>query len=431
VARTGRALTPAQHARIRLHLALIPVYLALVWGWTDLARRLPVGPGSEAYRARDFAAIAYIPGAIANRGDATALYDFDRRTAMLAALLEREALERRSLGEGGSAERQTPRYPPFYGPQISVLFSPLARLPYEWALVVWMGITIAVYLACGYAMWRACPRLHDRAAAVGVLLLADATLFYTLSFVQISAIALVCVTGAFFALRADRTFLAGVFIGNLIYKPSLGVAFGVVLICAAVMEREASAERRTVLGAIVGALGQVAIGALFWGPSIVSEYVRTQIRLLPEMRDEFYIHHLHSWRGFFEILGLPNAVAQIGYVVAAAIVLTIAIRAWRSPAPLGVRYAVLLIVTVLVNPHGYVYDSIILMPAYLLLWNAYEGRRPIEWLLYFCYLSPFFTIVALVARLQPSVPALTLLEVEVSRGQAAPANAANVQRTIP
>src|SRR5262245_5329514 len=85
--RAGRALTSAPHARIRLHLALIPVYIALVWGWADLARRLPVGPGSEANRARDFAAIAYIPGQIANQGDASVLYDFDRRTAMLRDLL--------------------------------------------------------------------------------------------------------------------------------------------------------------------------------------------------------------------------------------------------------------------------------------------------------------------------------------------------------
>jgi alpha-1,2-mannosyltransferase len=419
VARTGRDLTPAQHARIRLHLALIPAYIVLVSGWVDLVRRLPVGPGSEGHRVRDFAAIAYIPGVIANQGDASLLYDTERRAAMLRALLPDGPLV---------------RYPPFYGPQISVIFSPLARLPYEWALVAWMAITVAVFMACGYAIWRVCPRLRDRWDAVLVLLLADATLFYTLSFVQISAIALVCVTGAFLALRANRPLLAGVCIGSLIYKPSLGVAFGIVLVFAAATEhfqlwRRASALRSpspgglghfrqreavVVVGAIAGAVAQLAVGALFWGPSIVSEYLRAQIRLIPDMRDEFYIHHLHSWRGFFEILGLPNAVAQTGYVIAAALVLAVAFRCWRSTAPLQVRFAVLLIATVLVNPHGYVYDSIILMPAFLLLWDWAEQQPTgfalkFEWLLYFCYLAPLFTVVALVARLQLSVPALTLL----------------------
>ena len=163
---------------------------------------------------------------------------------------------------------------------------------------------------------------------------------------------------------------------------------------------------------MAGAAAQLAAGALFWGPAIIGDYVRAQIRLIPDMRDEFYIHHLHSWRGFFEILGLPNAVAQAAYVIAAALVLALAVRCWRSAAPLQVRFAVLLVATVLVNPHGYVYDSIILMPAFLLLWDWAEQHRDsfamkFEWLLYFCYLSPLFAIVAMVAHVQLSVPALT------------------------
>ena len=397
------ALTPRAHAGIRLHIALIPAYLCLIWGWTDFFSRLPVGPGSEAHRVRDFAAIAYIPGVIANEGDASALYDSDRRGAMLRALLPSGPLV---------------RYPPFYGPQISVFFSPLARLPYEWALAAWMAITCLVYLACGYAIWRSCPRLHDRAAAVAVLLLADPTLYYTLSFVQISAIALVCVTGGFLALRANRPLLAGVFLGTLFYKPSLGVAVGVVLVCSAMWRRASAlrsgADRRLVVGAVMGAAAQLAIAALFWGPSIVADYFHAQIALVSDMRDEFYIHHLHSWRGFFEILGVPNAAAQTAYLIAAVLVLVVAFRCWRSAGPLEVRYAVLLIATVLVNPHGYVYDAIVLMPAFLLLWDWAEQQPAafalkFEWLLYFCYLSLFFAIVALVVHVQLSVPALTLL----------------------
>ncbi len=411
MALTGRDLTPRAHARIRLHLALIPAYICLVWGWADLFSRLPVGPGSEVHRVRDFAAIAYIPGAIANQGDASALYDSDRRAAMLASLVPNVP---------------PVRYPPFYGPQMSVLFSPLARLPYEWALAAWMAITVAVYLACAYAIWKTCPRLQDRAGPVLVLLLADPTLYYTVSFTQISALALVCVTGAFFALRADRPVLAGAFLGSLIYKPSLGVAVGVVFLWGLAtpkLARDADERRRDwrmTLGAVVGAAAQLAVGALFWGPAIIGDYMRAQIRLIPDMRDEFYIHHLHSWRGFFEILGLPNAVAQTGYAIAAVLVLGLAARCWRSAAPLQVRYALLLIATVLVNPHGYVYDAIILMPAFLLLWDWAETTREafavkFEWLMYFCYLSPLFAIVALVAHVQLSVPALTLLALAAGR----------------
>ena len=419
----ARELAPAEHARIRRHLALIPAYICLVWCWIDLLSRLPIGPGSEAHLVRDFAAIAYVPGLIANQHDVHALYDVDRRSAMLAELLP-------------SAPHV--RYPPFYGPQMSVLFSPLARLPYGVALAVWMAITLVTYLGCAYLIWKVCPRLRDRAGTIFLVLLADPTLYYALSFVQISAIALACGTGGFLALRANRPFLAGMFIGSLIYKPSLGVAFGIVLVCAALaglarpkLARDPS-ERRLVLGAIAGAAAQLAVGALFWGPSVLVDYVRAQLRLIPDMRDEFYLHHVHSWRGFFEILGLPDAVAQTAYVIAASLVLAVALRGWRSGGPLAVRYAVLLVATVLVNPHGYVYDSLILMPAFLLLWDWSEASRgrtvgdlvpavplawlrtrsfttTFEWLLYFCYFSPWFAIVAFVVRVQLSVPALSLL----------------------
>ena len=408
--------SPAQHARIRLHLALIPAYICLISGWRDLLSRLPIGPGSDAHLPRDFAGIAYLAGRIANLGDAHALYDADRRAAMLAELLP-----------GGPQVR----YPPFYGPQISVLFSPFARLPYGQALAAWMVLTLAIYLGCAYLIWRVCPRLRDRAGAIAVLLLADPVLYYTLSFAQISAIALVCVTGGFLALRAKRPFVAGLFLGSLAYKPSFGLAVAFVFLFAS-MAREASAERRVLIGAVAGAAAQLAVGALFWGPSILKDYARAQLRLIPDMGDEFYLHHLHSWRGFFEILGVSNAAATAGYAIAAVVVLGIALRVWRSDGPLPVRYSVLLIATVLVNPHGYVYDSIILMPAYLLLWNwaeEYRGRTSgdvlpsapfqwvrkqpfataLSWLLYFCYFAPWFAIVALVLRIQLLVPALTLL----------------------
>ena len=420
--RTGNTkLSPAQHGRIRRHLALIPAYICLVSGWTNLLSRLPIGRGAEAHLLRDFVG-TYMEGLIALRHDASALYDMDRRAAILADLLPQAA---------------NLRYAAFYGPQISVLFSPLARLPYPTAMAVWMCVSLAIYLACGYAVWRACPRLRDCGYMVGLLLLADPALYYMLSFVHISAVALLCVTVAFFALRAQRPVAAGVAIGSLAYKPTYGLAMGVVFLWASFAPAPPtslgqSQERRIVLGAIAGAAIQYMAAAIFWGPAILVEYVRGQGPLIPDMRDQFYIHALHSWRSFFEILGVPETWAIGAYVFVAGLLMTFAFRCWRSSAPLGVRYAVLLITTVVANPHIYVYDLVILMPAFLLLWDWSETFRArtvgealpaapssslrrqsfttmFEWLLYFCYFSPSFAVIAVVAHVQLSVPALTLL----------------------
>jgi hypothetical protein len=95
---------------------------------------------------------------------------------------------------------------------------------------------------------------------------------------------------------------------------------------------------------------------------------------------------------------------------------------------------------VLVDPHLYAYDLVLLVPAFLLLWDwvlAQPERRMSEtfvaqtflgpptrgaafsfssvflWLLYLCYLSPLFVTLADVARLQLSPLLLGLLGVVI------------------
>lgn len=429
-----RPLTPEQHARLRWHLVLIPAYVWLVFGWTDLVVHLPVGlPGAQGQVARDFIQF-YIQGTLANQRDAHGLYDIDAWPAMVSRLVP------------GAPDT---RYPPVYGPQIALLFSPLARLPYVTAMLVWMAWSLVAYLACGYVFWKACPRLRHRRWTTAVLLLAAPALHFALSFAQISAIALLCVTGAFFALRANHRLAAGLAIGSLIYKPQLGLAAAFIFLGAR--------EWRLVLGAMLGAALQLAAAGAFWGPSILGDYARSLVRLVPAISTEFepFRFHMHSWSAFFDLLGLPGDVAVGAYAVAAIITLTLALRCWRSRGPLALRYSVFLIATVLVSPHMYVYDLVLLTPAFLLLWDWVLAERdrpvadlfprlglttgntglagndifprarwppwlarqftqrsfsgPFQWLLYFCYFSPLFASLAGVARVQVSVLALSLL----------------------
>lgn len=405
-----RVLTPADHARMRRHLVLIPAYLWLLYSWWDILFHLPLGlPGSRVQPARDFIQF-YLQGVIAAQGNAHALYDIDYWQTLY-----------------GSAPEGLARlwYPPVYGPQIAALFAPFAHLPYLAAVCLWIAVSLAIYLACGFAVARVCPRLRDNAGTVALLLLANPALYYTLRFAQISAIGLLSVTVAFFGLRANRPFVAGLAIGSLIYKPQSGLAAAVIFV--------ANREWRVVLGAICGAVLQLAIGGLFFGSSVLFAYGRSLLRMAPGYSPELqpFKFHMHSWSSFFELLALPGSIATAAYVVVGAVTLWVAARAWRAGGPLALRYSVFLIATVLVNPHMYAYDMLLLTPALLLLWDwalEHEGRtvgdvlsdtapgwvnrrsfRAFEWLLYFSYLSPLFAIVALLTRVQLSVPALSLV----------------------
>src|SRR5262245_31085186 len=132
-------LTPAQHARIRWQLVLLPAYVWLVSGWSYLLVRL-----QHLEPLKDFAHF-YALGVIARERNAQALYDMGAMAATIARVIP-----------GAPAAL----YPPAYGPQVSLVFMPFAALPYFTALYVWVGLSLLTYLACAFAIWRICPRLH-------------------------------------------------------------------------------------------------------------------------------------------------------------------------------------------------------------------------------------------------------------------------------
>lgn len=399
-------LTPETHARIRWQLVLLPSYLWLVYGWHNLLVALP-----RIVPVRDFAHF-YVLGVIARERYVQALYDMD----LMATIVPR-------VVPGGPSAV----FPPAYGPQVALFFSPLAALPYTTALYLWFVLTLLTYGACAYAIWRVCPALHARPWSTTLLLVAAPALYFALGWSQISAIGLVCVTSAYLALHANRPFLAGVAIGTLAYKPQLGLAAAFVFIAAR--------EWRIVSGAAAAAAGQLAIGAIFWGPSVLmrnAEALKWYVGALQTVPVEPNKYHMHSWRSFFELLGLPYDTATLLYVSLSIVTLVIALGCWRSRGPLALRYSAVLLATILVDPHLYAYDLILLTPALLLLWNWIECspeqelgellrtlpipamrrlpfKQSFQWLLYICYFSPLAFVVAIVARVQVSVLAHALL----------------------
>src|SRR5207245_10420181 len=78
------------------------------------------------------------------------------------------------------------------------------------------------------------------------------------------------------------------------------------------------------------------------------------------------LYQNHSLRNFWTLL-VPQHLATMLYILCAAAFLLIAVLAWRTAAPLSLRYSIFLLVTVLVNPALYVYDLVIIAPALLLV----------------------------------------------------------------
>ncbi len=125
------------------------------------------------------------------------------------------------------------------------------------------------------------------------------------------------------------------------------------------------------------------------------------------------LYLLHSLRPFWELLLGRSEAAFALYVLTAGLATMLAIACWRRPVALEERFAVMLLVTVLVAPHLTVYDLIVLAPALLWIgdWLQTHTASRIGWLLYFSYVLPFAGPMARWTHAQLSVVCLAALAV--------------------
>lgn len=293
---------------------------------------------------------------------------------------------------------------PIYGPQTALVFMALARLPYLSAALCWSLLTGAGYAACVWLVWRRLPGLR---ASGGNVLLAAAAFppFYSLMLHgQTSVIPLLCVTGAFVALRADRRAAAGFALGSLIFKPQFGIAIAAVML--------ARREWRVMGGALAAIACQWMGPTLLWGAEPMAQYVGA-LRRGPDVAGllEPKLYQLHSLRGFSMLLLGPSAANWVLVAVLGAATLVIAVRLWQPRIPLETRFSALLLAMVLVAPHAGIYDLVLLAPAFLLTvaLAAEAGdraRRTLRAIVYLAFVALLVAPLAAATRLQLSVPLL-------------------------
>ena len=335
----------------------------------------------------------YTLGALALRGQSDALYDYAALARETVALVP---------------ESRAVSYFPIYGPQVALLFAPLAAFPYATALGLWILVTTLVYALCCAAVWRRCAALRSERATVVLVAAVYPAFLNLLAYGQNSAIGLACFTAAFLALSGNRPFVAGLAIGTLIYKPQLGLVAAFVFLL--------SREWRVLAGAVLAASLQLGVAWVVFGTDVLYAYWDS-VRRVGEISHllgakEFQMHSLNA---FWKLL-LPSALtAFLLYLVCAATVIVGAVYVWQRRAPLVLRYSFLLLATALASPHLNVYDLVILAPAMLLLCDWALSRqgdpaaRRLPVVLYLVYLLPLAGAAAQFLRVQPSVIGMAVL----------------------
>ena len=307
-------------------------------------------------------------------------------------------------------------YLPLYPPQVSMLFAPLAHFSYASALAIWWIASAAIYFLCCYWIWRACPGLQAHGATVAILAAAFPAFFHLIAWGQTSAMALLCFTAMYMCLRGQRSFLTGLILGCLAFKPQLALAAAIIFL--------AIGAWKIVIGAALSATAQFLAGILFYGTQAFHEWLwmmRNVRAALPFLEPRIY--QTHSLRTFWSMLIPSPNLSFALYLITALSVLAMTIALWRRRSvSLNVRFSALLFATVLVAPHLTVYDLVILAPALLLLsdWliSIAPRRTPqIATALYCVYMFPIVGPLAKWTHVQLSVMAMSALLFFLFRGE--------------
>jgi alpha-1,2-mannosyltransferase len=372
--------------RVRVHAILLGL---VVWGAYAINLSTPGLKDREGQlKGADFLHF-YVLGNIARLHDASMLYDAPRQAALGAQLIHQDPGE---------------TYLPVYGPQYSLLFRPLAELPYGWAATTWMLTSALVYFLCCGLLLKACPRLREDRTTIFILAAAFPGFFYMIASGQNSMLALIAFTAAFFCFRAKLPMAAGMALGLLMYKPQFGVMAAVVF--------AVTLEWRVILGALITGGGQLLAGAAYYGRPALDAYFAQLVHINKNASAlEPHIERMHSLRAFWDLLLPWHGAASVFYAVTALGVIVITVWCWRSKTPVELRYAIFVLGSALVDPHLTDYDLVMLMPALLVIGDRIllapdsTERDAARVLTYIAFCLPLFGPMLKMVHLQLSVPA--------------------------
>jgi alpha-1,2-mannosyltransferase len=312
----------------------------------------------------------------------------------------------------------------FYGPQVALPFVALLPLPFLAQAEVWVAASLLMYFGCVYLLWKNCAVLRGHGRLVAISAVAFPPLFHFFVRGQLSAVILLCVTAAYFAFLAGRDLLAGICLGLLVFKPQFLVAIPLVLLLAHAW--------RALAGLIASGAAQLGFTYLYFGGALMRSYVNmllhsalqpgtTELRLSPVQ--------MHSFLSFWKMLVPWPAGVWMLYVLSSLGAVLLATAVWKSSSSLAIRFSAPLLAAVLVNPHIYIYDLLVLAIPLMLLtdWVVRNADHPfaptVASLLYLIFILPLFGPVSRWTHLQLSVPVFAAMLAVLWRISAMPRTA--------
>jgi hypothetical protein len=390
---------------IQLHAVSLAVASWVVLVWTQAVP----GPADRfgTLRGVDFVQF-YAAGWLVAHGQAGQLYDWAAFARMLPGLVP-------NIGDL--------LYLPVYPPQLALAFAGLGQLSYLPALAIWTCLSVALYVGTTWVALRQLDPLGPYRPVAWCLALGFNPFLQLVAHGQIASLAVPALFGAFLAFRSGRPFVAGLALGALAFKPQLGTFALAALVLWP--------SWRLVSGlAVSGGVQAVIVGSTL-GFSALGEYLAVAYRVATSAGEfEPKVWAMHSVRGAIELLVGQTRLATACTLIAVVCVVWLGRRAWwRHDAP-EFRFALIGLTGLLVNPHLYVYDLVLLsVPLACLASWLIRRQDPsdvtTQYLAYSLVWLPLLGPLAAVTHIQLTSPALLGLLWQLGRHRIATTHAAS------
>jgi len=244
----------------------------------------------------------------------------------------------------------TPFYGWHYPPFFLGLAALLATMPYWLALLVWQGVTLALYL------WSLKTILGPRDAMWLLLALAFPAVFINLGQAH-NGFLTAALFGAALAQLDKRPWLAGLLFGFLAYKPQFGLLIPLALIAAGRWRAVAAAAATVAMLTLAVTL---AFGTGVWTAFLASTQFTRDIVLEHGGTGWYKIQSVFAWARMW---GGGVTLAYLMQGAETAAVAGALIWLWRSPAAYPLKAAALAVGCLLATPYSLDYDLMLLAPA--------------------------------------------------------------------
>jgi hypothetical protein len=238
-----------------------------------------------------------------------------------------------------------------YPPPYLLVIVPFGLLPYAVAHALWVSVTLSAYLA---AAQRLVPGAALMALAMPAAIICGIGGQNSFLLTALFMFGMVAIN--------TRPFLAGLILGLMVIKPHLGVLLPMALI--------AGREWRAFAGATLSSLALTLVSFLVFGAASWIAFFD-----MLSLAREIAANGLVSWNKMasvyaaLRLLGVPTALAASVHIVVAVAAAAVLWRTWRASADPVFRAAVLGCATMTMSPYLFIYDQVLLLPAFAYLWQ--------------------------------------------------------------